>query len=203
MVMGPVLAPYVHHKGFDTATLQEWKNEVRSYFGLGVNLQELYIGPTNPDTGKPLMTDELWDIVAEGARDTLFATCAALAQAAGAALTHGVYIGNGSAVAEVAVWSVALDAGNARSLWRGRSPMTVRPDALVAYYPLGGLQGRHIRDVWKSSLDMSSSGTLTYAPHPRMLHIPPFGGLESSYVPLFRAAWAANRNARLIGGGVR
>ena len=68
MVMGPVLAPYVHHKGFDTATLQEWKNEVRSYFGLGVNLQELYIGPTNPDTGKPLMTDELWDIVAEGAK---------------------------------------------------------------------------------------------------------------------------------------
>ena len=68
MVMGPVLAPYVHHQGFDTATIQEWKNEVRSYFGLGVNLQELYIGPTNPDTGKPLMTDELWDIVAEGAR---------------------------------------------------------------------------------------------------------------------------------------
>jgi len=68
MVMGPVLAPYVHHEGFDTATLQEWKNEVRSYFGLGVNLQELYIGPTNPDTGKPLMTDELWDIVAEGAK---------------------------------------------------------------------------------------------------------------------------------------
>ncbi len=68
MVMGPVLAPYVHHQGFDTATLQEWKNEVRSYFGLGVNLQELYIGPNNPDTGKALMTDEFWDIVAEGAK---------------------------------------------------------------------------------------------------------------------------------------
>jgi hypothetical protein len=68
MVMGPVLAPYVHHQGFDTATLPEWKNEVRSYFGLGVNLQELYIGPTNPDTGKALMTDEFWDIVAEGAK---------------------------------------------------------------------------------------------------------------------------------------
>ena len=68
MVMGPVLAPYVHHQGFDTTTIQEWKNEVRSYFGLGVNLQELYIGPTNPDTGKPLMTDDLWDIVAEGAK---------------------------------------------------------------------------------------------------------------------------------------
>jgi len=68
MVMGPVLAPYVHHQGFDTATRQEWKNEVRSFFSLGVNLQELYIGPTNPDTGKALMTDELWDIVAEGAK---------------------------------------------------------------------------------------------------------------------------------------
>ena len=68
MVMGPVLAPYVHHEGFDTATVEEWKNEVRSYFGIGVNLQELYIAPNNPDTGKALMTDELWDIVAEGAK---------------------------------------------------------------------------------------------------------------------------------------
>ena len=68
MVMGPVLAPYVHHQGFDTATVKEWKHEVRSYFGIGVNLQELYIAPDNPDTGKALMTDELWDIVAEGAR---------------------------------------------------------------------------------------------------------------------------------------
>ncbi len=68
MVMGPVLAPYVHHEGFDTATLQEWKDEVRSYFGIGMNLQELYIGPTNPDTGKALMTDEFWDILAEGAK---------------------------------------------------------------------------------------------------------------------------------------
>ena len=68
MLHGIVLAPYVHHQGFDTATIQEWKNEVRSFFGLGVNLQELYIGPNNPDTGKSLMTDEFWDIVAEGAK---------------------------------------------------------------------------------------------------------------------------------------
>jgi hypothetical protein len=68
MVMGPVLAPYVHHKGFDAAAVKEWKNEVRSYFGIGVNLQELYIAPDNPDTGIALMTDELWNIVAEGAK---------------------------------------------------------------------------------------------------------------------------------------
>lgn len=68
MVMGPVLAPYVHHKGFDTVTIKEWKNEVRSYFSIGVNLQELYIAPDNPDTCKTLMTAELWDILAEGAK---------------------------------------------------------------------------------------------------------------------------------------
>ena len=68
MVMGPVLAPYVHHKGFDATTIKEWKSEVRSYFGIGVNLQELYIAPDNPDTGEALMTDVLWDIVAEGAK---------------------------------------------------------------------------------------------------------------------------------------
>lgn len=68
MIHGVVLAPYVHHKGFDTVTVKEWKNDVRSYFGIGVNLQELYIGPDNPDTGEALMTDELWDILAEGAK---------------------------------------------------------------------------------------------------------------------------------------
>ena len=68
MTHGVVLAPYVHHKGFDTVTVQEWKNEVRSYFALGMNLQELYIAPNNPDTGEALMTDELWDILAEAAK---------------------------------------------------------------------------------------------------------------------------------------
>ena len=68
MIMGPVLAPYVHHEGFDTVTTEEWKQEVRSYFANGSNLQELYIGPDHPDTGKALMNDELWDIVAEGAK---------------------------------------------------------------------------------------------------------------------------------------
>jgi hypothetical protein len=68
MSHGVVLAPYVHHKGFDTATIKQWKNDVRSYFAIGVNLQELYIAPNNQDTGEALMTDELWDIVAEGAK---------------------------------------------------------------------------------------------------------------------------------------
>jgi len=67
MLCGIVLGPNVHHDGFDVAEAEEWKQETRSCFAFGVNLQELYIAPDNPDTGEAIMTDELWDIVAESA----------------------------------------------------------------------------------------------------------------------------------------
>lgn len=68
MLHGIVLASYAHIAGLRTTTAEEFKQEVRSYFATGVNLQELYIGPDNPDTGDPIMTEELWDILAEAAQ---------------------------------------------------------------------------------------------------------------------------------------
>jgi hypothetical protein len=41
--------------------LREWTSEVRSFFGIGVNVQELYITPQ-------LLTAEMWDVLAEGAK---------------------------------------------------------------------------------------------------------------------------------------
>jgi hypothetical protein len=67
MLHGIVLARYAHIAGLRTTTPEEFKQEVRSYFSYGVNLQELYIGPDDPDSGTPIMTEELWDILAEGA----------------------------------------------------------------------------------------------------------------------------------------
>lgn len=55
----------IAHAKFGTAILkpnaQDFANEVHSFFGIGTNLQELYIS-------HDLMTDEMWDTLAEGAK---------------------------------------------------------------------------------------------------------------------------------------
>ncbi len=50
----------------------------------------------------------------------------------------GVFGALNGLVAEAAVWNVALTAADVASLATGVSPMLVRPDALVAYWPLWG-----------------------------------------------------------------
>jgi hypothetical protein len=108
-------------------------------------------------------------------------------------------------IAEVAIWSVALTATEANALWRRRSPLAIRPESLVAYYPLGGFWVQADSDVWKSGLDLTAMNSPTWADHAPLFHRPQFGGHRATYVapPPFKAAWAAQRNARLIGGGVR
>ena len=55
----------IAHAKWGTAVLsanpEEFAEEVYSFFGIGTNLQELYIS-------HDLMTDEMWDILAEGAK---------------------------------------------------------------------------------------------------------------------------------------
>lgn len=46
------------------------------------------------------------------------------------------------AIAEVAVWDVALTAAEVASLAKGTSPCLVRPANLVRYWPIGGQIGR-------------------------------------------------------------
>lgn len=45
-------------------------------------------------------------------------------------------------LAEVGVYNVKLSDGEVQALGRGMSPLAVRPDALVAYWPLHGRIGR-------------------------------------------------------------
>jgi hypothetical protein len=108
-------------------------------------------------------------------------------------------------IAEVAIWSAALTETECAALWRRRSPLTIRPQSLVAYYPLGGFWGQTDLDVWKSGLDLTATNSPTWDNHPPLFYRPQYGVVETTYVepPTFLAAWAANRNARLIGGGVR
>ncbi len=68
MAHGVILATYAPAGMRNTPDTEQFKEDVRDYFAMGYNLQELYIGPDNPDNHKPLMTSKLWDIVAEAAK---------------------------------------------------------------------------------------------------------------------------------------
>lgn len=84
-------------------------------------------------------------------------------------------------IAECAIWSAALTTNEIKALWKGRSPLTIRRQALIAYYPLGGFQGQSDRDFWRSGLTLSSSNSPTWGDHPRVVHVPVYGGLKVTY----------------------
>jgi len=72
-------------------------------------------------------------------------------------------------IAEVGVWNVALTDAEVAILARGYSPLFVRPQNLVAYWPL-------IRDEDQDRVggyDMTAYNTPTIAAHPRVLYPAP------------------------------
>lgn len=71
-------------------------------------------------------------------------------------------------VAEVGIWSIALSASDFAALSAGWIPPLIRPDALLAYYPLLA----DYRDYWKSGYHLSSSGSPTIVAHPPGLIYP-------------------------------
>jgi len=68
----------------------------------------------------------------------------ALTAAIGANFTGGSLLTG--AVAEAAIWNVALTDDEVAALGAGYSPLAVSPAALVAYWPLGGLYGTNDGD---------------------------------------------------------
>lgn len=73
-----------------------------------------------------------------GTADTTNKSIAALASARIGASPGGPLPINGS-MAEVAIWNIALTATDVRLLASGVSPLIVRPDSLLAYWPMTGL----------------------------------------------------------------
>lgn len=71
-------------------------------------------------------------------------------------------------IAEVAVWSAALDAAEVQALARGLSPAQIRPASLLAYWPLLSHASPEI-DVWRSQA-MTVNGTVAQADHPPVLY---------------------------------
>lgn len=72
-------------------------------------------------------------------------------------------------VANAAVWNVSLSTADIVNLYNsgiGADPRSVRPDALVAYWPL--VNGDGDQDYWGNA-HLTASGSPTYAQHPPAL----------------------------------
>lgn len=75
------------------------------------------------------------------------------------------------AIAEAAIWSVALTDAEIATLATGVSPLAVRPGSLLAYWPLIGQTSPEPNFINAASA-MSITGSLSAAAHPRII-MPP------------------------------
>lgn len=78
-------------------------------------------------------------------------------------------------IAEAAIWNLALIEAEVAALAKGFSPLLIRPDRLVAYWPL--IRGINDR---VGGYNMTASGT-TVSEHPRVIY--PSGIIVPSFAP--------------------
>ena len=83
----------------------------------------------------------------------------------GASIPEAYFSGD---MAEAGLWNVALTAAEVASLGKGASPLMVRPQSLVGYWPMLGLSSTEL-DRWKNRLDMTVNGAAKSA-HPRITY---------------------------------
>ncbi len=80
-------------------------------------------------------------------------------------------------MAEVAIWSVVLDAAERAALAAAFSPSRIRPASRVAHWPLGGLRGDNAQEHW-GGFNLANTG-VTWSDHPRLF----YGGQPQIGVP--------------------
>lgn len=109
-------------------------------------------------------------------------------------------------IAEAGIWSAALNANEIAALARGVSPLTLRPESLVAYWPLWGIHDPEI-DLHPRSADATS--------RPLTLVNAPTQANHAPVVPYSRRLWgtvpeigtgappAGNRRRRVLLCGAR
>lgn len=105
-------------------------------------------------------------------------------------------------IAEAAIWSVALTAAEIAALARGFIPPQIRPQSLVAYWPLGGRYGQFDLDRWKSSLNMTPTNSPTWADHDRIIYPQPVVWPQRVAAVGGATPWLyARRRSQTIGAG--
>ncbi|KKK59939.1 hypothetical protein LCGC14_3029330, partial [marine sediment metagenome] len=73
-------------------------------------------------------------------------------------------------IAEVAIWNVALSNAEVALLAKGFSPLLIKPESLVSYWPL-------VRDDdndWIGGFDLTAFNTPTVSDHPPVIMHPVF-----------------------------
>ncbi|MGQ9504225.1 MAG: LamG domain-containing protein [Thermogutta sp.] len=70
------------------------------------------------------------------------------------------------AVAEAAIWRITLLDAEIAQLAAGYSPLLVRPNDLIAYWPLGGPFGSNDEDHSDHGYDLTAYGDPTWVDHP-------------------------------------
>ena len=97
-------------------------------------------------------------------------------------------------LAEMGVWNIELNATEAASLSDGFSPLMVRPDALVAYYPLGGMYTGGDGDALDivGGYTATEEGNVAETDHPPGIIYPISAGVGKTVAlpPSFNPAWA-------------
>jgi len=73
-------------------------------------------------------------------------------------------------IAEVGIWNVALTGAEILQLSLGYSPLFVRPESLVAYYPLIRGDASGDEPDYVGGLKMVEQGTVAVATHPRVFY---------------------------------
>lgn len=102
-------------------------------------------------------------------------------------------------IADAAVWSVALTAAEVQAMASGlRSADQIRPDALVAYWPLGGLRPDNDRDQWGKAYDLTAVNSPTSADGPPLWY-PDDVDVVTGSAATTKYWLLANRNAAIIG----
>ena len=84
----------------------------------------------------------------------------------------GTGVGANIDVAEIAMWNVALSSDERAALVAGYSPLFVRPQNLVVYFPLLGGSGASGAEVdWVSGQSVSITGSdIAVVDHPRIIY---------------------------------
>lgn len=107
------------------------------------------------------------------------------------------------ALAECAIWNVALDAGEVLGLAKGVCPMNIRPQSLINYWPLFANDGTTEIDRWRTGV--SAGLTATNGPsktdHPRVYYA--FGPLNRSVNSTTPKALSATATAVATLGTIR
>jgi hypothetical protein len=74
-------------------------------------------------------------------------------------------------LAWAAIWNVALDDADAAALAKGWHPTLIKPQNLVAFWPLGGLDPQDPKDRW-GGYDLTAYNAPTEVDHPAGLLYP-------------------------------